>query len=255
MERDHDMFAWIGKAAALTALALVTAVTPATAEAHRDCPLPVFGPGSQYHPRFEPSHFTANVTNPWFPLKPGRTLVSTGVKDGQKALDLFVTTYRTKVIAGVRTRVVEDRLYLNNVLQERTSDYYAQDRCGNVWYFGEDTAELDSRGRVVSTEGSWHTGVDGAKPGVFMQTHPQLGRKFRQEWYAGQAEDVFWSVSRHATVTVPLRTFRNTLRTVETTALEPDVLDNKYYARGIGQVAELSVKGPKESLRLVKIIP
>ncbi len=83
----------------------------------------------------------------------------------------------------------------------------------------------------------------------------RVGRKFRQEWYAGQAEDVFWSVSRHATVTVPLRTFHNTLRTVETTALEPDVLDNKYYARGIGQVAELSVKGPKESLRLVKIIP
>jgi hypothetical protein len=248
------MFAWIGKAAALTALALVTAVMPTSAEAHRNCPLPVFGPGSQYHPRFKPLHFTANVTNPWFPLKPGRTLVSTGVKDGQKALDLFVTTSRTRVIAGVRTRVVEDRLYLNNVLHERTSDYYAQDRCGNVWYFGEDTAELDSRGRVVSTEGSFHAGVDGAQPGVFMQAHPQLGRKFRQEWYAGQAEDVFWAVDRNARITVPFGTFRHTLRTLETTALEPDVLDTKYYAKGIGQVAELSVHGPHEALRLVEII-
>src|SRR6266496_2900639 len=248
------MFAWIGKAAALTALALVTAVTPATAEAHRDCPLPVFGPGSQYHPRFEPSHFTANVTNLWFPLKPGRTLVSTGVRDGQKALDLFVTTYRTKVIAGVRTRVVEDRLYLNNVLQERTSDYYAQDRCGNVWYFGEDTAELDSHGKVVSTEGSFHAGVDGAQPGVFMQAHPEVGRKFRQEWYQGQAEGVFKVISLSSPVTVPYGSFRHALRTEETTALEPGVLDNKYYIKGIGEVAELSVKGPREALRLVEVI-
>ena len=249
------MFAWIGKAAVVTTLIVVTAVMPASAEAHRDCPLPVFGPGSQYHPQFKPSRHTANVTNPWFPLKPGRTFVFTGVKDGQKALDVVTTTARIKLIAGVRTRVVEDRLYLDHVLNERTSDYYAQDRCGNVWYFGEDTAELDNRGRVVSTEGSFHAGVDGAQPGVFMQAHPQLGRKFRQEWYAEQAEDVFWAVETHATVRVPLRTFRNALRTVETTALEPDVLDTKYYARGIGEVAEQSVTGPHEALSLVKVIP
>src|SRR5262249_40408904 len=151
-------------------------------------------------------------------------------------------------------RIVEDRLYLNNVLHERTSDYYAQDRCGNVWYFGEDTAELDAHGRVVSTEGSFHAGVRGAQPGVFMQAHPQLGRKFRQEWFAGQAEDVFWAVDRNAKVTVPYGTFRHALRTLETTALEPGVLDTKYYVRGIGQVAELSLKGPREQLRLVEII-
>ena len=248
------MFGWARRGALVVTVALVATVVPAFAEAQGICPLPVFGPGSQYHPRFRPSHHTADVTNPWFPLKPGRTLVSTGVKDGQKALDLFVTTSRTKVIAGVRTRVVEDRLYLNNVLEERTSDYYAQDRCGNVWYFGEDTAELNARGQVVSTEGSFDAGVDGAQPGVFMQAHPQLGRKFRQEWYAGHAEDVFWLIGRNTTVTVPLGTFRHALRTAETTALEPDVLDNKYYVRGIGQVAELSVTGPTEGLRLVEII-
>ncbi|GAA1652208.1 hypothetical protein GCM10009744_50120 [Kribbella alba] len=216
--------------------------------------MPVFGTGSRYHPRFAPKDFTPNVTNAWFPLKIGRTLVSTGIKDGRKAINLFVTTSRTKVVAGVRTRVVEDRLYLNNVLHERTSDYYAQDRCGNVWYFGEDTAELDSRGRVVSTEGSFHAGVKGAQPGVFMQAQPQLGRKFRQEWYRGHAEDVFWVLNRRASVTVPFGTFRSALRTAETTALEPAVLDNKYYVKGIGQVAELSMKGPRESLRLVEII-
>ena len=154
---------------------------------------------------------------------------------------------------GVRTRVVEDRLYLSNVLTERTSDYYAQDECGNVWYFGEDTAELDARGRVVSREGSFHAGVDGAQPGVVMQAHPQLGRRFRQEWYRGHAEDIFQVVDRSARVTVPFGTFRHALRTTETTALEPGVLDTKYYARGVGEVAELSLRGPREALRLVDV--
>jgi len=254
------MIGWIKSGVLLATVALFAGADPAVSSASpppahhpATCMLPVFGPGSRYHPRFEPSRHTATVTNPWFPLKPGRTLVSVGVKEGEKALDLTVTTSRTKVIAGVRTRIVEDRLYLNNVLHERTSDYYAQDRCGNVWYFGEDTAELDARGRVVDTEGSFHAGVDGAQPGVFMQAHPQLGRKFRQEWYAGQAEDVFWAVNRHAKVKVPLGTFHNALRTLETTALEPGVLDTKYYVRGIGQVAELSLRGPTERLVLVEI--
>jgi hypothetical protein len=150
--------------------------------------------------------------------------------------------------------VVEDRLYLDNVLEERTSDYYSQDRCGNVWYFGEDTATLDARGHVVSTDGSFLAGVDGAQPGVFMQAHPQLGRRFRQEWSPGQAEDTFKVIDRSAPITVPYGSFTHALRTEETTALEPEVVDNKYYVAGIGEVFEGSVKGPKEVLRLVEII-
>jgi hypothetical protein len=237
-------------AAAVAALTLAALPTSASAR----CELPRFGPGSQYRPTIDPDRFSPNVTNPWFPLRVGTIMVSTGVKDGKKALDITVTTPRTRLVDGVRTRVVEDRLYLDTVLEERTSDYYAQDRCGNVWYFGEDTAELDERGRVVSTEGSFHAGVDGAQPGVFMQKHPQIGRRFRQEWYAGQAEDVYKAIEASATVTVPFGTFRHALRTAEFTALEPGVLDNKYYVRGIGVVAELAVKGPEERLRLVEII-
>ena len=218
------------------------------------CPLPEFGPGRDYLPQIEPANFSPDVTNPWFPLTPGRTLVYTGTKDGQKALDLVATTSRTKKIDGVTTRVVEDRLYLSNVLEERTSDYYAQDHCGNVWYFGEDTAELDRHGHVVSTEGSFHAGVDGAQPGVFMQAHPQVGRRFRQEWYQGHAEDVFKVIDHSAPVTVPYGSFGHALRTAETNALEPAVLDNKYYVKGIGEVAELAVKGPREAVRLLEII-
>ena len=239
-------------ALAVAVIGLVPASAGAGAAA--SCQLPRFGPGRSYHPRIDPADFSPDVTNPWFPLTPGRTLVYTGTKDGQKALNLVATTSRTKKIDGVTTRVVEDRLYLSNVLEERTSDYYAQDRCGNVWYFGEDTAELDRHGNIVSTEGSFHAGVDGAQPGVFMQAHPQVGRKFRQEWYQGHAEDVFKVIDRSAPVTVPYGSFRHALRTAETNALEPTVLDNKYYVRGIGEVAELAVKGPREAVRLVEII-
>jgi hypothetical protein len=243
-------------AAVLGTIAVVAAMlaTPAAAVGGRSCQLPRFGPGRDYHPHIDPASFSPNVTNKFFPLTPGKTLVYTGTKDGKKALDLVATTSRTRVVDGVSTRVVEDRLYLDNVLQERTSDYYTQDRCGNVWYFGEDTAELDRHGNVISAEGTWHAGVDGAQPGVFMQAHPQVGRKFRQEWYEGHAEDVFKVLSRSSRVTVPYGSFRHALRTEETTALEPDVLDNKYYVKGIGEVAELSVKGPKEALKLVEII-
>lgn len=190
-------------AAVTAALALLGLSASTAAAAAPSSALPVFGPGPAYHPHLTPADFRPSVTNPWFPLKPGRTLVYTGTKDDQKAFDIFHTTSRTKVIDGVTARVVEDRLYLDNVLEERTSDYYAQDRCGNVWYFGEDTATLDPQGHVISTEGSFHAGVERAQPGVFMQAHPQVGRRFRQEWHQGHAEDTFKVLSLSAPDAAP----------------------------------------------------
>jgi hypothetical protein len=248
------LVAKVGMVLGALALSVAGAQLATAATAAPSCPVPVFGPGHDYHPVIDPTSFSANVDNPLFPLTPGTTLVYTGTKDGMKALDLTTTTSRTAVIDGVTTRIVEDRLYLNNVLEERTSDYYAQDSCSNVWYFGEDTAELDKHGNVVSTEGSFHAGVDGAQPGVFMEAQPTVGRSFRQEWYAGHAEDTFAVVSLSSAVTVPAGSFPHALRTKETTALEPAVLDNKYYVEGIGEVEEVAVKGPREKLELVEVI-
>ncbi len=218
------------------------------------CALPVFGPGAKYRPQIDPAAFTSHVDNPLFPLVVGRTLVYSGTKDGKQAIDLFHASTRTLVVDGVRTRVVEDRLFLGGVLEERTSDYYAQDRCGNVWYFGEDTATLDRKGHVVSTDGSFRAGVHGAQPGVFMQAHPQVGRNFRQEWFVGQAEDVYRAVDLSTPIAVPYGKFGHALRTEERTALEPNVLDNKWYVAGIGQVEELAVEGPLEKLVLIDIL-
>jgi hypothetical protein len=239
----------------LVAFVLVATMVPAgAAGTAQSCALPAFGPGMAYRPVIDPSTFTSNVDNPWFPLTVGTMLVYAGTKDGKDALDLFATTARTRVIDGVETRVVEDRLFLGGRLEERTSDYYAQDACGNVWYFGEDTAVLDRHGRVVDRSGSFHAGVDGAQPGVFMQAQPELHRRFRQEWLKGQAEDAFNTVDLSTSVSVPYGSFRGALRTEERTALEPKVLDNKYYVQGVGEVVEKSIKGPREILRLVDVV-
>ena len=187
--------------------------------------------------------YTANVTNPWFPLPPGRVWVSTGVKDGRPARDVVRVTRRTVTIAGVPCRAVDDRLYLSGRLAERTTDYYTQDRAGNVWYFGEDTAELDRAGKVTSTSGTWRAGVDGAKPGIFMTAKPAVGQTHRQEYLKGEAEDHFRVVAVARTV----------VRTIEWTPVEPGVLDHKLYVRGIGTALELTVKGSNERLELVSV--
>jgi len=214
----------------------------------------MFGPGGAYRPTIDPASFSATVDNPYFPLTPGTTNVYTGAKDGKNALNLVAVTSRTRVVDGVTARIVEDRLYLDNVLEEKTSDYYAQDRCGNVWYFGEDTATLTPGGKVASTDGSFHAGVGGAQPGVFMQARPEVGRRFRQEWSPGNAEDTFDLVKPDTAIVVRAGHFTHALRTEETTALEPDVVDNKVYAKGIGEVVEQAVKGPVEVLRLVEVV-
>src|SRR5207244_360683 len=120
-------------------------------------------------------------------------------------------------------------------LEERTSDWYAQDEQGNVWYFGEDTAELTPSGKVKNTEGSWEAGKDGAVAGIFMPASPAVGQSGLQEYYKGQAEDHFQVLSLTAPVHTPGAS-GNALLTKEWTPLEPNVLDHKYYVRGIGNV-------------------
>ncbi len=205
-------------------------------------------------PSIDPAAFTTTIDNPWFPLVPGTTLSYRGTKDGKPAVDAYQVTNETRLIDGVTCVVVKDILTLAGKLAETTRDYYVQDKLGNVWYFGEDTQELDANGKVTSTEGTWHAGDDGAEPGIFMEATPTIGRALRQEYYKGHAEDHFQVLSLTASVKVPYRAFQGVaLRTKEWTPLEPDVLDNKYYIRGIGEVREVSVKGPREELVLVKV--
>jgi hypothetical protein len=198
-------------------------------------------PAAGSAPRFGPS--SSRVTNPWFPLTPGLTYVYRGVKDGKPARDVFTVLRSAATIDGVRCAVVADRLYLAGRLAERTTDWYAQDRAGNVWYYGESTAELDASGKVTSTEGTWRSGGDGAQPGIYMPADPRVGRSGRQEYYKGHAEDHFRVLTRSA----------QELLTQEWTPLEPGTVDHKLYRRGVGTVREESIRGPVERLVLVSL--
>ena len=198
-----------------------------------------------------PASFSTRVDNPWFPLLRGTRWVYTGVKDGTPTRDVVTVTDQTKTIAGVPCVAVRDRLYMRGRLEERTTDWYSQDSHGNVWYLGENTAELDARGHVTSTEGTWKAGVGGAKAGIYIPGHPRLGQNGLQEFLKGQAEDHFEIIGVFGTVAPPGEA--NTLLTKEWTPLETGVIDHKLYVRGIGVVLEQSQRGPNERNELISI--
>jgi hypothetical protein len=189
-------------------------------------------------------HFSARITNPWFPLIPGTVYEYVGEKDGKPSRDILTVTHRIRTIDGAPCLEIHDRLYIRGRLEERTSDWYTQDRDGNVWYFGEATAELDARGRVTSTEGTWTAGVAGARPGIYITAIPHLGRSFRQEYFKGHAEDHFAVVGSFG---------GNAVLTKEWTPLEPGVIDHKLYVRGVGNVFEQTEQGGNERNELVAV--
>jgi hypothetical protein len=199
-----------------------------------------------------PAQFADRIDNPWFPLLPGMKWIYRGIKDGEPSRDVVTVPGDTKTIQGVKCTVVKDMLYINGQLEERTTDWYAQDKSGTVWYFGEDTAELKPNGAVKSTGGSWLSGRDGAEAGIFMPASPKVGQTARQEYFKGQAEDHFEVLSLPASVKTPGASSMQALLTKEWTPLEPDVIDHKIYVRGIGVVKEITVKGPLEKNILIQ---
>ncbi len=193
--------------------------------------------GQPYEVTIDPADFVTVIDNPFMPLKPG-TKVSFG---GAERIEITITT-ETKTILGVPATVVRDQVFLNGELEEDTLDWFAQDREGNVWYFGEETAEY-RQGKVVSTKGSWEGGVDGALPGIIMLADPQVGDIYRQEFYKGEAEDIGEVTGVGGSITVPLGTFTDILVTEEWTPLEPSVRERKTYVPGIGVVETRLVTG------------
>jgi hypothetical protein len=209
------------------------------------------GAGPGWPKTLQTSDFVRRVNNPRFPLKPGSRWRYRGVDEDGRFADKMNVRHRTKKIEGVRTTVVHDVVLKRGKRREVTNDWYAQDRDGNVWYFGENTKELDRHGNVTSREGSFKAGRDGARPGVLFAGHPRVGLTARQEFYKGHAEDHFKILDRRARVSVPYVSSHHAVKTKEWTPLEPGIVEHKYHVRGIGDVKEVTVKGPKERLRLV----
>ena len=200
-----------------------------------------------------PAQFSTTIDNPYLPLVPGTRLVYRERGADGRGRDVVQVTHRTRTVQGVETVVVRDRAYSGGELVEDTRDWYAQDRQGNVWYFGENTKEIED-GKVVSTEGSWEAGVDGARAGIVMKAKPKVGDTYRQEDAPGVAEDMATVLSLDASRTVPYGSFDNLLKTKDYSPLEPAVEERKFYAVGIGSVLEKTVKGPRERLVLVKVV-
>jgi hypothetical protein len=208
-----------------------------------------------YNPVLDPASFVSTVDNPYFPLPPGTTYVFEGIRDGKGQRDAFAVTSETKVVMGITSVVVRDTAtrIADGRLIEKTDDWFAQDKDGNVWYMGEDTKLYDPTGKVKSTEGSWEAGVDGALPGIVMPGNPQTPSTYRQEFYPGHAQDMAWIVDLSQSVKVPYKSFDHVLETLEWSPLEPDVIEKKYYVSGIGLVYSTSAAGEVENAKLVRV--
>jgi hypothetical protein len=202
--------------------------------------------GKPYRPVINPADFTHVVDNPYFPLVPGTTFTFVEKEGRETRMNRITVTHDTKMILGVKCVVVHDTVTLKGVLVEDTFDWYAQDKLGAVWYFGELTKEFKTGGRV-STAGSWEAGVKGALPGIMMPAHPQVGERYRMEFAANEAEDVGRIVALDETVTVATNIFRNCIRTREWSMLESGT-STKWYARGVGLVRAESTAGEVATL-------
>jgi hypothetical protein len=214
------------------------------------------GAGQAYAAGITPADFPSStrIDNRYLPLIPGTRLVYQGTtEDGQEKIVTEVAR-ETKTVMGVESVIVHDFVTDNGTLIEDTYDWYAQDKAGNVWYFGEATAKLDDKtGKLTDTAGSWEAGVDGAQPGIVMKATPTIGDSYRQEYYQGQAEDEAAILKTGQSITTKAGTFSDTVRTKDFTALETAVVEEKVYAADIGFVFVEHVKGPPEKIELVAI--
>ena len=233
------------------ALAAAASGGGAGATASASCALPQ---GSE-KVDLDPRDFTTRIDNPWWPMRIGTQWIYRETDpEGTRQRVVVTVTERTKRIAnGITARVVHDVVTEDGRPVEVTDDWYAQDRCGSVWYLGEATKEYEN-GRVVSTAGSFEAGVDGAQAGVVMPAKPRPGLEYRQEYYAGEAEDRAEVMSLREQVEVPYGYFRGgrVLMTRDLNPLEPRILEFKFYARGIGPVLAVGVSGGSDREELVR---
>jgi hypothetical protein len=193
--------------------------------------------------KLNPADFTTNIDNPYWAMAVGNKWTYREVEEGKVHRVVVTVTPKTKRIAdGVRARVVHDVVTAGAKVKEDTFDWYAQDRDGNIWYLGEDTTEYP-KGKPPSKAGSFEAGVKGAQAGVVMPAHPRPGMAYRQEYLKGEAEDRGKVLSIEKKAAVPFGSFDHVLLTEDSTPLEPDATEHKYYAKQVGPVMEVALAG------------
>lgn len=211
---------------------------------------PIASSSPEYDPDI-PTQWVAAVTNPYFPLTPGSSWTyESETEDGSETIQVDVLQ-ETRLIMGVEATIVHDQVFLDGELIEDTFDWYAQAANGDVWYLGEATEELED-GIVVSTDGSFEWGIDGALPGIIMWGNPaaHINEEYRQEFYEGEAEDWGEVIRVAQSITIPFGAFDDCIVTDDWNALESGTLENKTYCPGIGVVFEAQVQGGDEEVFL-----
>lgn len=206
-----------------------------------------------YNPVIDPRDFVRRVSNRYFRLRPGTTFTyEKRTPAGTERTEIEVTG-QNRWVLGVMTTVVRHRGWLNGQLKEDARDWYAQDRRGNVWYFGEEVDNYEN-GRIKDHAGSWEAGVDGAKPGLVMLSEPMVGLTYRQEYYKGQAEDMGTVIALNRTVRSSNGTFRGCVQTRDWSVIDKTVNEYKYYCPQVGflTLEEAAPRGG-ESAELVSI--
>jgi len=166
----------------------------------------------------------------------------------------IVVTGDRKTVMGISAFVVRDTVTIGGELAEDTYDWFAQDTAGNVWYLGEEVKDYEN-GVVVSTHGSWEASIDGALPGIVMPADPVVGDPYRQEYYAGEAEDMMLIIATAGPLTVRAGTYADVVATRDWSPLDPDVIEEKTYALGVGKISETKVAGGAGHVELVSFIP
>ena len=236
-------------AIAAVAAALLTACTGSPQHAAAPSSLP----RSDEPVALDPADFTTDIDNPYWPMKPGTQWVYRETDpDDDLTVHVTVTSQTKRIANGIEARVVRDSVTRGDELVEDTFDWYAQDADGAIWYLGEDTAEFEG-GQVVSREGSFEAGVDGALPGIALPGDPQPGMSYRQEYLAGEAEDEGAVLGVSELVEVPYGAFDAALLTRDTTPLEPTVEELKFYATGVGPVLTLTSSGGSGRQELLEV--
>jgi hypothetical protein len=202
--------------------------------------------------KLDPAEFTIRIDNPYWPMAPGDKWVyrETDQQGTEFRVEVTVTDRTKKIANGIEASVIHDVVTRDGQPVEVTDDWYAQDKAGNVWYLGEDTAEYEN-GKVTSRSGSFEAGVDGAQAGIIMPAHPRDGMAYRQEYYKGEAEDRAEVLSTDEQVQVPFGHFKGALMTKDLVPLEPKVSEYKLYARDVGPVLDVQTSGGSGSEELI----
>jgi hypothetical protein len=202
--------------------------------------------------------FVEEITNPYLPFDPGTTkwYVSKTIENGNRTVNKIRldVTHDTKLILGVKCTVVHVQTTEDGTLIEDAYDWYAQDRQGNVWNFGESTKDISGAG--VDSSGSWEAGVDGAKQGIAMYAHPadHLGETYYEEYYANVAEDLANLINSNSTISIRFGRFMHCVQLNETSRLHPGEVSKKSYAPGLGEIlSEITIPGGHGRQELVAI--